>query len=525
MMNMPAKSKRTGRQEIGQSTVMVAPVKGWNARDPQAQMQAGYALYLDNFFPSATSVDIRKGAIDHVTGLGVEPIKSLGTYNDRAGVNKLWAFTDNGAYDVTAAGVFGAISTVLTEGRVLTANIGTSGGSFMYAVNGVDDARYWNGLVWTTVANYAVSTGATPLLSNTISNLNVFKRQLYFLVRNTMEFYYLPIDSVTGTLGRFPLGALFNKGGSLIAMGTWTIDGGAGVDDLACFVTSEGQIAVYRGTDPSSASTWALVGVYNLAPPLGPKCFMKYGGDLIYISKAGAFPLSKALIYTSGNSAIALTDLINTVFSAAATAYGSHWGWQGILSLSNDFILFNIPVSEYTGSVQYVMNTKTGAWCRFTDWNAFCWEVMDNELYMGMVGKVAKAYNGLSDFDDNIYCFGKTSFSYLGGTRARLKKVNMIQPILNVSGRVSVSIAVDVDFAYGLEFGAAVYAAPNGYLWDTGIWDAALWTDPTQSKIDWVTVAVNPGMAAAIRLRVAAKNVTVGWSATNLLYESGGIRG
>ena len=104
---------------------------------------------------------------------------------------------------------------------------------------------------------YAISGGGT-LLTKDIVNLNNFKRSIYFLKKNSMSFFYLPIDSITGTVSEFPLGALFSKGGYLMAMGTWTIDGGFGTDDYCVFISSEGQAVVYKGTDPSSSTTWAL---------------------------------------------------------------------------------------------------------------------------------------------------------------------------------------------------------------------------------------------------------------------------
>ena len=527
MMYQPAKSKRPGKTEISSSASLLAPIKGWNARDPEGSMPPGFALYLDNWFPTPGNVQLRKGAADWVSGNGAVPTKSLMVWNARSGTPKrrLFAATDSGIYDVTVTGVaWPAVSMALTDGRVNYVNYGTTGGSYLFCVNGIDTMKQYDGAAWSSIAPLAISGGGT-LTTSDIGNINVFKRSLYFLRRETMEFYYLPIDSITGTVSRFPLGALFSKGGSLLAMGTWTVDGGQGADDLAVFVTTEGQLAVYQGTDPSSASTWALVGVYDLGTPLGKKCFIKYGGDLVYISRDGAFPLTKALQSVNTQTTVAVTDLISSAFSAAATSWGQNYGWQGITSFTDQILIFNVPTTEYSLSQQYAMNTKTGAWCRLLDWNAFCWEIMDNQLYMGMTGKVALAWYGLTDFGGVINCYAKGSFQYFGGNRARSKKINLVRPVLKIGGTVAVSVAVDVDYANGLAFGPAVFNPAVGSLWGSALWGSGVWSDAAATKLDWVTVSVYEGYCAAVRLRVSSQNATVQWSATDLAFEVGNIKG
>lgn len=525
MLRQPLKSKRQSKGEISSSRTLLAPIKGWNARDPEGQMAPGFALYLDNWFPTPTDVELRKGALDHVTGLGTAPVKSLAAYNPRGSSSpkQLFACTDSGVYDASIAGVFGAAVGTLTNGAAYSVNYGTTGGSYLFIVNGQDSMLQYDGTTWTTVASFAINGGGT-LNTSDISHINVFKRSLFFCKKNTMEFYYLPIDSIAGMVNRFPLGALAGKGGQLNSMGTWTIDGGQGVDDYAVWSTTEGQLIVYRGTDPSNATTWSLQGVYDLGTPLGRKCFMKYAGDLIYISRDGAFPLSKALQSTTTQFTVAVTDLISSAFSLAANSYGTNYGWCGVVSFTNQVMIFNVPTTEFSLSMQFAMNTKTGAWCRLTDWNAYCWEVVDNQLYMGMTGKVAKAWTGLNDFGNAINCYAKSSFDYLG-TRARKKKINLARPNLKISGSVAVNVAIDVDYAAGLAFGPAVFNPATGSLWDVSLWDTAIWSDTGGTRLDWVTVATYEGYCAAVRLRVASKDATVGWSATDLAFETGSIQG
>lgn len=351
---------------------------------------------------------------------------------------------------------------------------------------------------------------------------------MFFLKKQSMSFFSLPVDSIAGAVSEFPLGALFNRGGYLMAMGTWTIDAGSGADDYAVFVTSEGQVAVYQGTDPTDPNVWKLQGVYDLAPPLGPKCFRKYGGDLLYLGRAGLFPLGKALQSSAINRVTAISDLIAPTFTDYARRFGGNYGWQVVNHLSADMLLVNVPTAQFTTSVQLVMNTISGAWARFTDWNADCFEVVNNTLYMGMTGKVARAFIGTSDFGTNVACYGKSAWQRFG-SNLREKAITLVRPVLSINGTTSVSVAIDTDFNTGTAYGPAVFNTQGGSLWGSALWGpttgGAVWSGLATTKLDWLTVACLPSYYAAVRLRVLAKDATVEWSATDIAFETGALQG
>ena len=81
----------------------------------------------------------------------------------------------------------------------------------------------------------------------------------------------LSVQSVAGTVANFPLGAVFGRGGRLVAGGTLTHDGGSGPDDYTVFVTSEGEVAVYAGSNPGNADEWAKVGCWFVGEPVGDR--------------------------------------------------------------------------------------------------------------------------------------------------------------------------------------------------------------------------------------------------------------
>lgn len=519
-MRQPAKTKTPSRSQIVNTRSLQAPTRGWNSRDPESLTPPGFAHELINLFPTSSKVLLRKGAADWTTGFAA-PIKTLMSWAAASGTpsHRLFAATDAGIYDATLSGAVGASVSSITNGKLQWVNFRTTGNSYLVIVNGTDDLRHYQGAAWTTVASFTLSGGGT-VNSNTFSGVQVFKRRLFFLERNSLDFCTLPIDSISGNVTRFPLGALFNKGGYLVAMGTWTMDSGSGADDLAVFVTSKGQVAVYKGNDPTSATDWGLVGVYDLPEPLGLNCLHKFGGDLLYLCRTGLFPLSKAL--QSQDKSSAVSDNIRTAFTNAAAAHGAKFGWQIAIDWPNELLLVNIPTAELTTSVQYVMNTNTKAWAQFMGWDGFCFVYHNGDLYMGMSNKVAKANVGVSDFSQNIVGYCRTSFDYFGA-RGELKNLNLVRPILELDASVSLEAALDTDFKKETSYGPTSFSALVGSLWGTGVWGTAVWGSGASVRRDWMTLSAYPFYCAALRLRFTTKTATVAWSATDFATENGGV--
>lgn len=495
-----------------------APVGGWNARDPISAMKPQDAVWLENFWPGTADVSVRKGAEYHATGLATK-VDSLLAYSSPT-QQKLFAATPTAIYDVSSAGAVGAPLKAISNGRFCHAHFTVAGGTYLLAVNGVDDLQAYNGISWQSI-NSSTVPAITGINTSEFDNINIFKRRVWFIQKNSMSAWYLPVNLIAGTAAEFPLGQLFKFGGHLVAMASWTIDGGDGVDDYAVFITSEGEAAVYKGSDPTSSTDFQLVGVYFIGEPVGRKCFVKYGGDVLLITQIGLFPLSKAFLSATLNRSSAISDKIDLIFSQSASAYGGNYGWCGEVFASDNILLINVPVQEAYLSKQLVMNTITNAWALFTGWDAFCWEVWEEELYFGGNGYVAKALIRDSDFGENISALARPAFNYFGSASG--KHFKLVRPILRTNGDVSVNLGLDVDFEDSDILSTIDTSSPLTFEWDSAVWDTALWGADFSIQKDWRTVFVKQGFCASLRLRIAAKGVTVSWSSTDFLYQKGGV--
>lgn len=520
-MKSPVRSKHPGGQPTTIRKPSVAPFRGLNARDPEALMQPGYATVLENLWPSGLDVQLRKGAANHVTGF-VSPVRTLMDWTGVTGTSKLFATTSAGIYDATSAGAVGAAVVTLTEGWCQHTQFKNAAGSFLLVVNGVDVLHYYNGTAWATVAGYGISGGGN-LISNDIINLASHQRRLWFVEKASTTAYYLGTDAITGTVFAFPLGSFFTKGGHLISINTWTVDGGNGPEDLCAFISSKGQVAIYGGTDPASATTWGLRGVFDMPEPIGTRSAVKYGGDCLLVTRSGVFPLTELLKGRPITSSLALSNVISPLIVEASQSYGANKGWQIEHLLDEKLLVLNVPTTESSAAYQFVMNTTTKGWAKFTGWNALCLTRHKNALYAGYTDKVVKIWTGVSDFGGAITGLARGHFDYFGQP-GLLKNWKGVIPLLKTTGLPSISLALDVDFALSTAFGSTAFGPSGSSAYDTGLWDTATWSDSFFLNA-LQGVAAWPGHSAAVRLRIVCSNGTVAWSATDFLYEYGHVRG
>ena len=501
-----------------------SPIGGWNARDPLAAMPPTDAVKLENWFCRVGDCIVRGGCANHLTGMASAP-KSLMLHSPPTGTNRMFAASNTGIYAATSAGAVGASVATSTNGYWNWVQMGVSGGHYLLAFNGTDKPLYYNGTTWVSVDGVSVPalTGVTTTL---LITANVFKRRLFVIEKNKASFWYLPVDAVGGALVEFPLGPLCSKGGYVMAMGTWTVDGGSGPDDYAVFITSEGELIVFSGTDPGSVASWALVGVYDLrTKPLGRKCFYKLGGDLLILTTNGVLPLSKATP-ANVNFKMALTDIIYDAFTTAARTAQALEGWEAAFYPAQNALVINIPVSGGTVFEQFVMNTITKGWCRFpTGWTgARAFAVFNNELYFADATKISKAWTGTSDYGANIVASAQSAFNYFGKKTASKEWV-LTRPQLLTDGPLTFSQGLAIDFNTPAQLATATYSVTIGARWDVGLWDASYWAAGVEVKNAWQTPAAPMGYCASMLLQVATNSLEVRWASIDYVFKRGGILG
>lgn len=516
------------------STSVPAPVGGWNARDSLANMEPTDAIVLDNLIPSTDRVDGRKGFAQHAAPDSVTTdIDTLATWVGPTS-QKLWAFamvgSDKRAFDCTAAGTptanaaFTALAHTGTRADYVPAMFANSSGYrlFLFDALGENAPCYWDGSTWTAPS----ITGVTA--ANLVSGW-VHRYRMFAIEKGTLNLWYLERDAIAGAAKRLSLGGYATEGGYLVAGGTWTVDAGDGTDDMMAVVTSMGQVLVYQGNDPSSASAWRLAGVYKTAPPIGPHCLLRYGSSLFILTVDGMIAIESLFQQSLANPATPVSDKIRAAFRQAALDWPTEPGWAAIYYPTGRYIAVNVPQSAYTSTspskpmYQYAMNTQTRQWCRFTGQSARSWALLNGALYFGGTdGKVYLADSGYVDGSTPIAYRAKQAYNYFGARgnvkRWTLARLTLLTDATNVSG----AIYIDTDFGAQDLVATGAITAAAGATWDTVDWDTTFWDASAAIINEWQTLG-GIGHNAALVVNVNTNGAELSWYATDWVFQLGGM--
>lgn len=510
-----------------------APTLGIIANANPAQPPAGGALILENFIPRATDALLRRGSqLYQLISDGVEAVTSLFTYKN-GNNEKLFAATETTITDISTAtpqvyftdglgnrfvgGGSGeslikfipsitrapATVTSLTGGDWSVVQFATPGGVFLRAVNGVDTPQVYDGSAWGTAPTITGITDPTKL-----SYVWTHQQRLFFIEKDSLSAWYLPAASIGGAATELPLGGVFNLGGSLLFGTTWSLEVGAGgLQEQCAFVTTEGEVVVYQGTDPSTAATWSKVGVYRIGKPLGADAHFRAGGDIVIATDIGLVPLSSALQKDfSVLAPSAVSAPIETIWNdEVAARFGATWRCQ--IWSANQIAIVNPPTVNNLPAVLYVANLRTGAWGKFTGWDSRCMAVFQNRLFFGSdEGAVIEANVTGADMGQpytGVYVplfsdFGAPTTKTAGMTRAEL------QSFAPLNEQLSMHAEFDVELP-AVPSGSI---APTSNVWGGGVWGAAIWGQNLTKKTygDWHSTP-NTGSALAPALQITSGSI------------------
>lgn len=490
-----------------------APTGGLNARDPLADMKPEDTIVMDNIFPEMNYATLRRGFESFATGMTGD-VQALMTYHDLSGSEKLFAGANNKIWNATTAGVAtSAYSTSITSNKWQWINFTNTAGTFLLCVNGSDTPLKYDGTTWATNS----ITGSISSSSNII-NIWQHKERVWLVEKNTLNLWYLASQAITGTVTKLPLGGVFERGGQIVAGGTFSInDSGDGMDDVLVAVTDNGEAAVYMGTNP--ATDFLLVGRYDVGNPMGNRCLVKTSGDLVIITTSGAVSMRSLLREDrSKNDALAITAKIQELFNSNARNYKANFGWQGFIYPKARWAIFNIPIAQGVTQYQFVQNIITGAWCRFTNMNANCWGILNDDLYFGGAsGVVYKADTGKQDNGSQIAWDLKSAFNDCGSP-GQNKFFKGIRPLLLTTGTASILGGINVDYNNTVPSGTLSASSGSTGLWGSGHWGVAHWGGLGLLLRKWLTVG-QIGTTVAARLRGAAKGISVQINGFDVLYE------
>jgi hypothetical protein len=500
---------------ITQPLNLPAPIKGWNTRDALTDMDPLDAVQLDNLFPDASGVNIRNGYQPYATGLGGGTVKTLAEYNAGA-TRKFLAAASGAIYDVSASGAVGVpLASGFLSDQWQTVNFL----SRTFFANGADTMQVYNG---STVVN-ATFTGVS--LATLVGGW-LYQQRLFFWQNNSTGFWFAPLNSITGPLSFFDLAAFAPRGGNLVAVTTYSADGGNGVQDFIVFIMSSGDCLIYFGNDPSSLLNWQLVGTYALSPPVSPRAVCNYGSEAFLTTFDDHVPLKQQL-QSIASGGLPPRSKISPSVAAAVAANQNAFGWQALYYKKGRRLIFNIPNPDGTFA-QHVQNTaikyqdpKTGEttspWCRFLNMNAACWGQFRENLFFGSAnGTVYRADTGNMDVLGAVAAIGQQAWNTFENPYR--KHATAIRPVLQTIGSLGYTFTIGFDYG-DLNIPNAIVTSNPGSPWDTSPWDTSPWSAEQAVSTLW-NASGGSGVALSVALNIAAIEPAT-WLRTDLMGERG----
>lgn len=366
---------------------------------------------------------------------------------------------------------------------------------------------------------------ATGVATSSLSFVWPHKSRLWFVQEDTLTVRYLPSGAVGGALTAFSLAGVFQYGGSVLLGGTISADSGDGMDDRWFAVTTEGEVAVYAGTDPASASTWALEGVYRIGKPLSRFAWFKAGGDFVICTEDGIASLLQAI--NRDRAALieaAISRPIEDAWQNIVARRQSAFPFTATLWHSQTLLMIGTPTEDSGNPQCFVANARTGAWARYTGWDVQCSVVHQDQLYFGQSdGRVALAEVGGQDFTAPYFSTWVPKFSECGSTDHKMSVTARL--ILRVDEPTQFRITGLSDYALGNIQSSAAGGAVASSSWGSGTWGTSIWGGDRNalSQSQWQSIggqgfSLSPAVVVGMG-RVGEPAVEI--AAVHLQYERG----
>lgn len=523
--------------QISKSEPVPAPQKGINNVDGLIAMDQQEAVFMFNLEPSQYGTRVRTGYEEWVTSVDANGIRTIIPYTGSATANdKLFATGRAGFYDISVSGTAPALLLAFpslsdTSGFGQWTGFTTLAGQFsLYTDEQNGYYVYTEGGVWAKVAMGGGATQVSGVDPALFVAVTIFKSKAWFVEKNSSRAWYLPTGAVFGAATAFNFGNKFKKGGTLVNLFNWTVDGGEGVDDYLVAVSSGGDVVVYKGNDPAVATDFVQHGVWFIGPPpVGRRISGRLGGELYLLSAYGLLPMSGLVSGTLQQMDEAyLTRKITPLVNLEMIATRETVGWEVKLIPKQNIFLISTPKRDAFPFTQFAQSTNNQGWTVYRDVPYFNGEEWHGNFYFGAGNGTAYIFDGNLD---NVSLDGLTSTRINWSVLQAFSDFSepgiyhipqYIRPIFIADEIPNYSVEVRFDYNLSDVFGAATPGATtSGTLWDVGVWDLSVWGGDFV-LVDTIQGASGIGRAMAIGLngQSGAETVLIRY---DLIFQSGGM--
>ena len=533
------------QQQATQALTMPAPMGGINNAAPLSQMPITDTIMTENMRATAYGLSVRKGYKQWCEtipeGNGVKTIIP-GNSSGRLNVgDKLFATTNDGIYDVT---VFGGPPVKVVDfpdkdddaGWCSWHNFTNIGGLQYILICDLINGYYFYDFQLDTFSKVEGGTGPGKINGvdpDEFCYVTVWKNRVWFVQRNSTRGWYLETVGIfTGKAIAFDFGSKFRYGGFLKTLNNWTLDAGVGVDDHLVAVSSEGDVLVYTGTDPTTAGSFGLKGNWFIGEtPRGRRGASDYGGDLLLASQFGVVPLSALVSGLQDEDKLYFTAKINSLYRIAYEERRDLFGLE-VKSLPAEGLMMVVwPKVESKEDVQLAYDPITQSWTIFSGIPMLTVEHYrgttyfgshDNDVFTLADGPDHVMLDPETDGEAREIAFSLTTAFTDFQMPGQFKRAQFIRPVF-IADNVPL-YGIEARFDYDI---SEVTPPPSGppaavSIWDLATWDLNRWQSGYQ--IDQpVYGGFGMGRTVAIGLQGSTNSGNVVLASFDLMVDVGGL--
>lgn len=244
---------------------------------------------------------------------------------------------------------------------------------------------------------------------------------------------------------------------------------------MCVFISTEGEVAVYQGDDPSNINSFALKGLYQIGKPLGKNAWIRAGSDILIGTMDGLIPMSQVFQRDRQTlSLISISRPIEDDWRLAAAATGTGWTitqWQ-----ERNLVFVAFPENSVIEDTTFVLNVLTGRWSVISGWRATCFAPLQGSIFFGSSGGHVWQGDITGTDDGETFVAVYLSQFLTGGNVGQRKTANMARMLFQGKAKPKVLLFARSDMQVTLPpFNQVSTGSALSSEWDIGLWDQARW--------------------------------------------------